>query len=160
MEKKIIIGADRLAIPLKDVLKKRLEEVHGYQVTDVGMQQDGEFVSYIDTACKAARAIQEGTFERGLLLCGTGAGMTLVSNKFKGIRAVLCHNTFEARMCRTINDANIMCLGGNVLTPPIAEEMLDLFLETPFKEAFPADRHAFLESALKEIDRIEDENFK
>lgn len=160
MEKKIIIGADRLAIPLKDVLKKRLEEVHGIEVFDVGMQQDGGFVSYIDTACKAAEAIQKGEFNCGLLLCGTGAGMTLVANKFKGIRAVLCHNTFEARMCRTINNANVMCLGGNVLTAPIAEEMLDLFLETPFKEAFPPDRHEFLEFAQEEIGRIEARNFK
>ena len=63
-------------------------------------------------------------------------------------------------MCRTINNANVLCLGGGVLTPAIAEEMLDLFLTTPFKEAFPKDRHDFLEFAQKEIARIEDENFK
>lgn len=160
MEKKIIIGADRLAVPLKDDLKKRLEEVHGYRVDDVGMQEGGEFISYIDTACRVAKELQKGNYERGILLCGTGAGMTLVANKFKRIRAVLCHNTYEARMCRTINNANVLCLGGGVLTAPIAEEMLDLFLETPFKEAFPKDRHDFLEFAQKEIARIEDENFK
>lgn len=160
MEKKIIIGADRLAVPLKDAIKQHLEEVHGYTVVDVGMQEGGEFISYIETACKAAKEIQQGHFEKGILLCGTGAGMTLVSNKFKGIRAVLCHSPYEARMCRTINDANIMCLGGNVLTPVFGKEMVDAFLETPFKEAFPKDRHEFLEFAKKEISRIEDENFK
>ena len=160
MDKTIIIGADRLAVPLKDALKHRLEEVHGYQVTDGGMQEGGAFISYIDTACKAAREIQQGHFNRGILLCGTGAGMSVVANKFKGIYAVLCHNTYEARMCQTINNANIMCLGGGVLTPAIAEEMLDLFLETPFKVGFPADRHEFLEFAQQEIARIEEENFK
>ena len=160
MEKQIIIGADRLAVPLKDDLKRHLEEVHGFHVDDVGMKAGGEFISYIDTACRVAHELQAGNYDRAILLCGTGAGMSLVANKFKGIRAVLCHTTYEARMCRTINNANVLCLGGGVLTPPIAEEMVDLFLETPFKEAFPKDRHEFLEFAQKEISRIEDENFK
>lgn len=160
MKKKIILGADRLAIPLKDELKKYLEEQYGMEVEDVGMQAGGEFISYIDTACRAAGEIAKGHFERGILLCGTGAGMSLVANKHKRIRAVICQTPYEAAMCRTINDANIMCMGGNLVTPVMGKLMVDAFLSTPFKEAFPADRHEFLEFARKEMDRIEDENFK
>lgn len=160
MKRKIIMGADRLAIPLKDELKSYLESRYGLEVTDVGMQAEGDFVSYIDTACRAAKEIQKGNYERGILLCGTGAGMTLVANKFRGIRAVLCSSPYEAKMCRTINDANVMCLGGSIVTPVIGKLLVDEFMNTPFKEAFPADRHEFLESAKGEIARIEAENFK
>lgn len=154
MADRFIIGADRLAIPLKDELKRYLEENYHYEVTDVGMRADGGFKSYIDTAVEAARAIQRGEFERGILLCGTGAGMTIVSNKFKGIQAVLCQDEYEARMCRTINDANIMTIGGTIVTPTIGKLMVDAFLNTPFKEAFPKDRHEFLENARATINAM------
>lgn len=160
MNRKIIIGADRLAIPLKDELKEYLENKYGCEVTDVGMQAEGEFVSYIDTAQKAAEEIQKGNYERGILLCGTGAGMTLVANKFRGIRAVLCSSPYEAKMCRTINDANVMCMGGSIVTPVIGKLLVDEFINTPFKEAFPEDRHQFLEFAKEEIARIEAEQSK
>ncbi len=149
--KKFIIGADRMAIPLKDELVAYLEEAYGYEVDDVGMKAGGEFVSYIDTASRVAREVGSGNYEKGILLCGTGAGMTIVSNKFKGVRAVLCYDAYQAERCRTINDANIMCMGGTITTPTIGKMMVDAFLTTEFKAAFPEDRHEFLENAKKTI---------
>ncbi|MEI6876134.1 MAG: RpiB/LacA/LacB family sugar-phosphate isomerase [Spirochaetota bacterium] len=160
MKKKIIIGADRPAIPLKDAIKKHLIEDLGYEVSDVGMVDEARFVPYFETAGRVAKAIQNGDFERGILLCGTGAGMTLVANKYKGIRAIPATIAFEAKMCRAINDANVLCLGGHIVTPRLGTEMVDLFLTTEFKADFPKDRHEFLELAMKEIESIEAANFR
>jgi len=160
MEKKIILGADRLAIPLKNELIKHLTKELGYEVKDVGMKDEEHFIPYYDTAASVAKAIQSGEYEKGLLFCGTGAGVSIAANKFKGIRAVLCHNAFEAKMCRVINDANIMCMGGWIVTPKLASEMVELFLSNNFKEGFPEDRHEFMDFAMGEMKKMEEENFK
>ena len=80
-----------------------------------------------------AKAVQSGEAERGILICGTGIGMSLAANKFKGIRAAACSETFSAQYTRLHNDSNILCLGGRVIGPGVALEMVDLFLDTAFE---------------------------
>ena len=74
-----------------------------------------------------------GEFDRGILICGTGIGMSMVANRHKGVRAALCHNLYTARLSRAHNDANLLCMGGRVIGEGIALEMVELFLKTPFE---------------------------
>ena len=158
MSKTFIIGADRMAVPLKDAVKEHLEKDLGYEVTDVGMVEGGEYKAYLDTAAELAAAISEGKFQKGILMCGTGAGMTIVANKFPGVRAVLTQTEFDAEMSQTINDANVICMGAMITAPAQACRMADKFIQTPFKLGFPEDRHEFLENAKNVISCFEREN--
>ena len=114
--KKIVVGADRSGRPLKDAVVEYLESV-GYEVTDVGMVSEEEFKAYFDVAPKVAKAIQDGEFEKGLLFCGTGAGMNIIANKYKGVYAVVSEGSYTARMSSIINSANVLSMGGWVVAP-------------------------------------------
>jgi ribose 5-phosphate isomerase B len=119
----------------------------GHDVTHFGTHGP-ESVDYPDFAAKAARSVAAGHAERGVLVCGSGIGMDITANKFRGVRAALCHNAFAAEMSRRHNDANIMCLGARLTTGEEAERLVALFLDTPFE----AGRH---EKRLKKIGELE-----
>ena len=87
---------------------------------------------YPEYAAIAARGVAEGKYEKGILICGTGIGMSLAANKIKGIRCALLSDCFSAEMCRAHNDANMIALGGRVIGAELAKRMVDLFLDTPF----------------------------
>ena len=127
---KIIIGSDHGGIHLKEVLKQHLAE-RGIEVTDAGTYTE-ESCDYPDIALKVCREITEGKSERGILVCGTGIGMSMAANKVKGIRAALCGDVFSAAMSREHNDANVICLGERVLGPGLAVRILDAWLDTEF----------------------------
>ncbi|MCP4692865.1 MAG: ribose 5-phosphate isomerase B [Desulfobacterales bacterium] len=134
-EKTIIIGCDHAAFPLKECVKRFVEE-QGLDVTDVGAFNE-ESVDYPDIGIKVASRISKGEFPRGILLCGTGIGMSLVANRFAGVRATLCQDIFSALMSRRHNDSNILVLGGRVIGDVLAMEIVRAWLETPFE----GDRH-------------------
>lgn len=128
---KIIIGCDHGGFELKNEIIAHLEK-KGVEVTDVGTYST-DSCNYPDYARKVCERIQSGEFERGILVCGTGIGISIAANKHNGIRAACCSDTFSARMTRMHNNANVLCMGGRVVGPGLACDMVDLFLETEFE---------------------------
>jgi len=127
----IIIGCDHAALRLKEILKSALQE-KGYEVVDVGTHSEAS-MDYPDTGKAVSRKVSSGEFKRGVLLCGTGLGMSMVANKFPHVRAALCNDLFSAAMSRRHNDANILVMGGRVIGDILALEILSTWLETPFE---------------------------
>ena len=129
--KKIVIGCDHGGLELKNDIIKHLEN-RGVEVTDVGTYTS-ESCNYPDYARALCEKIQNGEFELGILVCGTGIGMSMAANKHNGIRAACCSDTFSARMTRMHNNANVLCLGGRVVGAGLAIDMVDLFVDTEFE---------------------------
>ncbi|MBW1892915.1 MAG: ribose 5-phosphate isomerase B [Deltaproteobacteria bacterium] len=127
----IIIGSDHAAFPMKETVKKFLSDA-GIEVTDAGTS-GLESVDYSDFGIKVAGAVSSGEFERGILICGTGLGMSMVANRFKHVRAALCGDIFSARMSRLHNNANILVMGGRVTGEALAIEIVKTWLETGFE---------------------------
>lgn len=131
MEKKIVIACDHAGNEVKDAIIKHLEE-KGYTVTDFGC--DGtQSVNYPDYAHLVCAAIQNGEAPLGILVCGTGIGMSMAANKHRGIRAALCENEFSAEMTRRHNDANVICMGARVISKEKAISLTDIFVTTPYE---------------------------
>ena len=128
---KIIIGCDHGGVELKNEIIVHLNK-KGIEVTDVGTYTN-ESCNYPDYARALCKRIQSGEFERGILVCGTGIGMSMAANKHKGIRAACCSDTFSTRMTRMHNNANVLCLGGRVVGAGLACDMVDLFVDTEFE---------------------------
>lgn len=127
----VIIGADQGGFLLKQELTAHLKE-RGIAFEDIGIHTP-ESRDYPDIAVPLCRAVAEGKYEKGILVCGTGIGMSMAANKVHGIRAAVCGDCFSARFTRLHNDANVLCLGGRVVGPGLAAEIVDLFLDTPFE---------------------------
>jgi len=127
----IIIGCDHAAYPLKEKVKAHLIE-KAIDVEDVGTDSETS-VDYSDYGVKVASEISTGRFDRGILLCGTGLGMSMVANKFSHVRAALCNDLFSAIMSRRHNDANILVMGGRVIGEALAGEIVNAWLETSFE---------------------------
>lgn len=134
-DKRIAIGCDHAAIHLKEILKRHLIEV-GFEVEDAGTHGTTS-VDYPDFGRQVAQSISEGKIPRGILLCGTGLGMSMVANRFPHVRAALCNDLFAAIMSRRHNDANILVMGARVIGDILALEIMDTWLTTPFD----GDRH-------------------
>ncbi len=128
--KEIIIGSDHAAIRLKKIIIEHLEK-KGVKVEDVGPDRE-DSVDYPDFGVKVASLVSRGKFNRGILLCGTGLGMSMVANRFAGVRAALCSESFGAAMSRQHNDSNLLVLGGRVTGDVLALEIVDKWFETPF----------------------------
>jgi len=126
----IIIGSDHAAFPLKEVLKKFIAD-QGIKIQDAGTFSQSS-VNYPEYGIKVAKAVSEGEFKRGVLLCGTGLGMSMVANRFPHVRAALCNDLFSAKMSREHNDSNILVLGGRLIGETLAIELVKTWLETPF----------------------------
>ncbi len=130
-KEKIALASDHGGFHLKESVKKILVE-WGYEVNDLGTDC-GESVHYPEYGARAAKAVSQGEVGRAILVCGTGIGMSIVANKFKGVRGTLCHNLFTAKMSREHNDSNLLILGGRVLDPIDAEGIVKVWLGTPFE---------------------------
>ena len=126
----IALGADHGGFPLKEAIKKQLQQ-SGYHIVDMGTH-NAEAVDYPDFAYSVATAVAKGECKRGIMIDGAGIGSAMVANKVPGIRAANCHNLFEVKNSREHNDANILTLGGRVIGDALAAEMVRLWLETPF----------------------------
>lgn len=127
----IAIGCDHGGFILKNMLVDHLKG-KGYDIIDCG-SYDGGPVDYPDIAKKVCAAVREGEAEKGILVCGTGIGMSIAANKHKGIRAAVCSEHFSARYTRLHNDTNVLCLGARVIGGGLACELVDIFLNTPFE---------------------------
>ncbi len=128
---KIAIGSDHAGFFLKEKIKDYLR-TKGYEVIDVGCDSHVS-VDYPEYGVKAVKKVLEGEAEYAIAICGTGIGMSIVANRFPGIRAALCSEPFSAKMARLHNDANVLVLGGRIVADGIAKEIVDVFLSTPFE---------------------------
>ncbi len=144
---KIIIGCDHGGFELKNEVIAHLTK-RGVEVTDVGTYST-DSCNYPDYARAACQRIQSGEFERGILICGTGIGISIAANKHNGIRAACCSDTFSARMTRLHNNANVLCLGGRVVGAGLACDMVDLFIDTEFE----GGRHQARVDLLTDIEK-------
>ena len=127
----VVIGSDHGGYALKQDIMKHLEE-SGVEFKDMGCYSEAS-VDYPEIAEALCAEITGGNAELGILVCGTGIGMSMAANKVKGIRAAACSDTFSARFTRMHNDANVLCLGGRVVGPGLAIDLVDLFLNTEFE---------------------------
>jgi ribose 5-phosphate isomerase B len=133
---RIAIGSDHAGFALKQHLLKILNE-RGDDVTDFGTH-DAQSVDYPDYGKHVARGVANGEFDLGVAICSTGVGISIVCNKVKRVRAALCTDPFVARRTREHNNANVLCLGGGIVGPDLAADILVTFLDTPFSGA---ERH-------------------
>lgn len=127
---KIVIGSDHGGFALKEVILSFLQE-SGHDVIDVGCF-DTNSVDYPELADLVCEKVRAGEAEKGILICGTGIGVSMAANKHEGIRAALCSNHYTAVMSREHNDANVLCLGERVTGSGVAEEIVRVWLETSF----------------------------
>jgi ribose 5-phosphate isomerase B len=128
---KVVVASDHAGFALKETLKQHLVEA-GHSVVDVGTDSTAS-VDYPDFGDRAAAGVQGGEFERGVLICGSGIGMSVIANRYPGVRAVLAHNIWAARMARAHNDANVVCLGERITGVGLAVDIVDTFFTTPFE---------------------------
>jgi len=131
MAEKIAIASDHAGYDLKVQLKQELERL-GFEALDLGTDGPAS-VDYPDFAVKVAEALQAGTVTRGVLVCGTGIGISMAANRHKHVRAALAHDHFTAKMSRQHNNANVLCLGGRTTGSDVAKDCLRVFLETEFE---------------------------
>jgi ribose 5-phosphate isomerase B len=143
---KIIIGSDHGGFRLKEELIAFLEK-KGFEVTDAGTYSE-ERADYPDSAAAVAMKVSRGTFKRGILICKSGIGNSIVANRFPGVRAALCYSIRAGRLSREHNDSNILCLGAMFTGPAISKRIVDVWLST----AFAGGRHACRLRKIKDIE--------
>ncbi len=142
---KLAIGCDHGGFELKEEILKFLKTVANIQVTDLGPASK-DSVDYPDFGAKVSAVVSNGTMDRGILICGTGIGMSIVANRYPRVRAALCHDHFTAQMSREHNDSNILVMGERVIGKGVALEIVKTWLDT----AFAGGRHQ------KRLDKIKD----
>ncbi len=148
--KQVAIGCDHGAYELKELVKEHLTE-RGFEVTDHGTHSTAS-VNYPVYAHAVCKSIQDGEADLGILLCGTGIGMSLAANKHRGIRAALCSDTFSARLTRQHNDSNVLCMGARVIGHGLALDIVDQFVTATFEGGRHAERVAMV-MALEETEK-------
>lgn len=153
MEKRILVGADPIGKGLKDAICESLKQ-EGYEIVDVG-SREGVDVDYYVVGDEVGRRIAAKEFERALIFCGTGMGVNIVANKHPGVYCGLCESVMTARLCRIINNCNVLSMGALTTTPFEAEQMVKVFLETEFTKDFALADPAFLMHAYDEIQKLE-----
>ena len=153
---KIAIGSDKSGFAVKEAVKAYLAAA-GADFDDLGTTDLDNVVPYYAVAAKVAPLVQDGTYDRAILICGTGAGMSVVSNKFKGVYAVACEGVYSAKMARAINNANVLCMGGWIVGPEMALEMVKTFLATDWCQDLEDWRAANMHKFAKQVAAIEDE---
>lgn len=149
MNKKIAFACDHGGFELKETIIKWLDD-NGYEVVDFGCNSTAS-VDYPDYALPASQAVARGECDLGILVCGTGIGMSLCANKVKGIRAACCSDTFSAKMTRLHNNSNILCFGARVVGAGLAIELVRNFVESEFE----GDRHINRINKVMAIENIQ-----
>ena len=151
---KIAIGSDKSGFAAKEAIKAYLAQ-SGAEFDDLGTLDLEHVHPYYEIADKVAPLVQSGEYDRAVLICGTGAGMSVVANKYKGVHAVACESVYSAKMCRAINNANVLCMGGWIVGPEMAVEMVKTFLATDWCQDLEDWRKENMKKFAVQIDAIE-----
>lgn len=149
---KIAIGSDHAGFGLKEDVLELLKGLN-HEIDDCGTY-NLESVDYPDFGEKVSKMVSVGEVERGILICGTGIGMSMVANKFPNVRAALCNDLFSAKMSRLHNDANVLVLGGRIIGKDLASEIVRTWMST----AFEGDRHMRRLNKIKKIEETLNSN--
>ena len=152
---KLAIGSDKSGFAVKEAVKAYLNEA-GVEYDDLGTVDLNDVHPYYRVAGDVAPLVQNGTYDKAVLICGTGAGMCVVSNKFKGVHAVACEGVYSAKMARAINNANVLCMGGWIVGPEMAIEMVKTFLSTEWCQDLEDWRAVNMHKFSAEVQKIED----
>jgi len=148
---KLAIGCDHGGFELKEEILKFLKTISNIQVSDFG-PAGKDSVDYPDFGAKVSEAVSKGAMDRGILICGTGIGMSIVANRYPGVRAALCHDHFTAQMSREHNDANVLVMGERVIGKGVALELVKTWLDTEFaggRHQKRLDKITEIEKAIK-----------
>ena len=156
---KVALACDYAGYPLKKQVQAYLIS-KGYDVLDLGQSKDDEKVPYTVAVPKFAKALQNGEADKGIVFCGTGTGVSILANKFKGVYCVACESAFTAKMIAQFNGANAMSMGAKVVGPNNAFMMADLFLEGDFCKDLEPEMAEWITPLRKIMLQIEDENLK
>ncbi len=152
---KIAIGSDKSGFAVKEAVKAYLTEI-GADFDDLGTTDLNEVHPYYQVASEVAPLVQAGTYDRAVLICGTGAGMCVVSNKYRGVYAVACEGIYSAKMARAINNAQILCMGGWIVGPELAVEMVRTFLATDWCQGLEDWRAENMHRFAAKLSAVED----
>lgn len=144
---RVAIGADHAGFTLKEHLKRTLAAL-GHEVHDLGTSSEAS-VDYPPICAAVGRAVVEGRADRGIVLGGSGQGEQIATNKIAGVRAALCNDLYTARMSRLHNDANVLTMGGRIVASGLADEILKVWLDTPFE----GGRHQRRIDQISELER-------
>jgi ribose 5-phosphate isomerase B len=142
--KSIVIGADHMGLPLKNAIRDYLLK-KGYLVDDMGVNA-ADPVDYPDVGASLAETVAAGRYERGILVCGTGAGMAIVANKVPGVRAVAVQDPYTAERAVASNNAQIITFGSQIIGPQVAEKLIDIWLESEFQGGRSAPKVAKIDN--------------
>ena len=156
---KISIGSDKSGFTVKEAVKAWLTEA-GIEFDDLGTTDLAEIHPYYQVASEVAPRVQSGEYDRAVLICGTGAGMSVVSNKYKGVYAVACEGIYSAKMARAINNASILCMGGWIVNNELAIEMVKTFLNTAWCQDLEDWRAENMHKFAAKLSAIEDEIYE
>lgn len=154
----VLIASDKSGFKLKEAIKAHLIE-QGYDVTDCGTQNEENPLPFFEAGLTAAKKIQNKEFKRGIFICGTGMGMSIVANKHEGVHAAACESVYAAKLSRAINDANVLTMGGWIVGPEMGIAMTDAFLNTGFTQDLEDWRAKNLEKARVVVKDIEKKSF-
>jgi ribose 5-phosphate isomerase B len=152
---KIAIGSDKSGFTLKEAVKAYLN-AQNIEFDDLGTVEIDKVVPYFEVASTIAPLVQNGTYEKAILVCGTGAGVSIVANKYKGVHAVACESVYSARMAAALNGAKIMCMGGWIVAPENGVEMAKAFLTNARFQDIEDWRQTWLTNADSKVKEIED----
>ena len=155
---KIAIGSDKSGFAVKEAVKAYLTEA-GVGFDDLGTVDLGDVHPYYRVAADVAPLVQNGSYEKAVLICGTGAGMCVVANKFKGVHAVACEGVYSAKMARAITNANVLGMGGWIVGPEMAVEMVKVFLQTAWCQDLEDWRAENMHRFAVQVAAIEDANY-
>jgi ribose 5-phosphate isomerase B len=155
--KRILMGSDKSGYALKEYVKSDLISTGKYEIEDCGTIDIDSPIPFFNVAPIAAKKIQKGEFDRAILFCGTGMGMAIVCNKFKGVYAAVVESVYAAEKCRAINDANVLTMGAWIVGEMMASAIAKKFLETEFTEGLEEWRKVFLSKAKDEVKLLESE---
>ncbi len=155
---KLVIASDPFGIDLKEVVKAHLL-AQGHTVMEVGPKTAQDEIYYVEAASALCRTLLEENCDRGILICGTGAGVSIVANKHRGIYCVPCESAFTAFKSAQINHANVISMGANVVGPGNACKIVDTWLESSFAMDGDETRRAFLSGLLDQVRQLEAKNF-
>ena len=146
---RVAVGSDHRGVELRAKLIDFLRQL-GQETVDVGTYDTKE-VDYPDIAALVARKVASREVDRGILVCGTGVGMSIVANKFPGVRAAPCHDDITAELSRRHNDLNVLCLSGDLIGEKLADRLVEIWLKTPFE----GGRHARRNSKIETLERLD-----
>ncbi len=155
----IAIGCTRAGLTLKKDLITHLES-KGFKIDDLGMKEDGEFVPYHKAAAAVAEGISKGTYKRGIIICGTGAGSVITAAKFKGVYPVHITNHFTAEKAIAVNNCNCAVFAEWLTPGKHATELVDVWMNTKFGQGFTPEWQEFLTNCVKDIEEMEKNQLK